>query len=99
MGNGDVYAYDSAVARDAEGGLGATMSALEGHLADLSGFVSAVCSNWTGDEKEIYQGIQTQWDKAAGSVKEILASVKTTLGTTTESVDGMRTQVRTTLQA
>ena len=50
-------------------------------------------------EKEIYQGIQSQWDKAAGTMKEILGSVKTTLGSTTESVDGMRSQVRSTLQA
>jgi WXG100 family type VII secretion target len=95
----DVYSYDSSVARDAEGSLAQTLTTLEGHLSDLTGFVNSVCANWTGDEKEIYQGIQSQWDKAAGTVKEILGSVKTTLGSTTESVDGMRAQVRSTLQA
>jgi WXG100 family type VII secretion target len=95
----DVYSYDSAVARDAEGNLGQTLTAIEGHLQDLTGFVNSVCANWTGDEKEIYQGIQAQWDKAAATVKEILGSVKTTLGSTTESVEGMRGQVRSTLQA
>jgi WXG100 family type VII secretion target len=95
----DVYSYDSAVARDAEGSLGQTVTALEGHLADLTGFVNTVCANWTGDEQELYKGIQTKWDQAAGNVKEILNSVKQTLGSTTESVDGMRGQVRSTLQA
>lgn len=95
----DVYSYDSSVAREAEGSLGQTLTAIEGHLNDLGGFVNSVCANWTGDEKEIYQGIQTQWDQAAGAVREILGSVKTTLASTTESVDGMRGQVRQTLMS
>jgi WXG100 family type VII secretion target len=95
----DIYSYDSQVARDAEANLAQTLASIESHLADLGGFVSSVCANWSGDEKELYQGIQMQWDKAAGSVKEILGSVKTALGTTTESVEGMRGQVRKTLTA
>ncbi len=39
-----VYSYDSAVARDAEGGLGGTIASLQGHLDELGGFVNSVCA-------------------------------------------------------
>jgi uncharacterized protein YukE len=94
-----MYSYDSAVARDAEAGLGATVSALEVSLGDLSGFVGRVCANWEGDEQVIYLGIQTRWDQAAGEVREILAQIKAALGETTESVDMMRGRVQQILQS
>ena len=64
----DVYSYDSAVARDAEGGLSGTIASLQGHLDELGGFVNSVCANWEGDEQVIYHGIQSKWDGAAGQV-------------------------------
>ncbi len=95
----DVYSYDSAVARDAEGSLGGTISALEGSLAELSAFVNRACANWEGDEQVLYRGIQTQWDGAASQIRDILTQVRTSLGQTTESVEAMRGKVRATLQA
>ena len=44
----DVYSYDSAVARDAEGGLSGTIASLKGNLDELGGFVNGVCANWEG---------------------------------------------------
>lgn len=95
----DMYAYDSAVARDAEGGLSATAAALEGHLNDLTGYVNSVSANWEGDEQGLYLGIQSQWDNAASQVRDIINQIRTALGQTTESVDSMRAKVRQTLQA
>lgn len=95
----DIYSYDSAVARDAEGGLGSTISALEASLADLGGFVNQVTQNWEGDEQVLYKGIQTKWDGASDQIKQILAQIKTSLGQTTESVDTMRGKVSSALQA
>ena len=95
----DVYSYDSAVARDAEGGLQSTISALEASLADLGGYVNQVSSNWEGDEQVVYKGIQTKWDGASDQIKQILAQIKTSLGQTTESVDTMRGKVSQTLQS
>lgn len=92
-----VVSYDSAVARDAESGLGSTASALEASLADLTGFVNQVCSNWEGDEQVIYKGIQSQWDSAAEEIRSILTQIKSGLGKNTESVDQMRSQVRSSL--
>ncbi|MFI0352912.1 WXG100 family type VII secretion target [Actinomadura sp. 9N407] len=96
---GEIYSYDSGVARDSEGGLAATIAALEGNLAELGGFVASVSANWEGDEQGIYRNVQNQWDNGANQIREILAQVKTALGQTTESVDTMRGRVRTTLQA
>jgi WXG100 family type VII secretion target len=98
VGDG-VYSYDSAVARESEGGLGGTIASLEGNLAELGGFVASVTANWEGDEQGIYRGVQNQWDNAATEIKSILAQVKSALGQTTESVDTMRGRVRNTLQA
>ena len=98
MGN-DTYGYDAAVATDAEGRLGQIAAALESQIKDLTTFVNGVCSTWDGDEKELYRGIQAQWNTAAGNVSEILTSIKTVLGSTTTSVGEMRGQVRRTLQA
>jgi len=95
----DMYSYDSAVARDAEGGLAATAASLEGHLADLGGYVNSVSANWEGDEQAIYRGIQARWDGAAAQVHQIVGQIKVALGQTTESVDSMRAKVRQTLQA
>ncbi len=95
----DVYSYDSAVARDAEGGLAGTISSLEASLGDLTGFVNRVTANWEGDEQVIYKGIQTKWDGAADQIRQILAQIKVSLGQTTESVDSMRGKVQQTLQS
>jgi WXG100 family type VII secretion target len=94
----DVYSYDSAVARDAEGGLSGTIASLQGSLDELGGFVNGVCSNWEGDEQAIYRGIQTRWDSAAAQVRDILDQIRATLGQTTESVDTMRARVSQSLQ-
>jgi ESAT-6 family protein len=94
----DVYSYDSAVARDAEGGLSGTIASLQGHLDELGGFVNSVCANWEGDEQAIYRGIQARWDGAAGQVRDILDQIRATLGQTTESVETMRARVSQSLQ-
>jgi 6 kDa early secretory antigenic target len=94
----DVYSYDSAVARDAEGGLSGTIASLQGNLDELGGFVNGVCANWEGDEQAIYRGIQSRWDSAAAQVRDILGQIRITLGQTTESVDTMRARVGQTLQ-
>ncbi len=94
----DIYSYDSGVATEAEGGLGATAASLEAHLAELGGFVNSVCGNWEGDEQAVYKGIQIQWDNAATQVRDIVNQIKVALGQTTESVDTMRGRVRQTLQ-
>jgi WXG100 family type VII secretion target len=94
----DMYSYDSAVARDAEGGLSGTIASLQGHLDELGGFVNSVCANWEGDEQAIYHGIQSKWDGAAGQVREILDQIRLTLGQTTESVETMRARVSQSLQ-
>lgn len=93
-----VYSYDSAVARDAEGGLSGTVASLQGRLDELGGFVNSVCANWEGDEQAIYRDIQSRWDGAAAEVRDILAQIRTTLGQTTESVDTMRARVTQSLQ-
>jgi 6 kDa early secretory antigenic target len=94
----NVYSYDSAVARDAEGGLSGTIASLQGSLDELGGFVNSVCANWEGDEQAIYRGIQSRWDGAAGQVREILEQIRVTLGQTTESVETMRARVSQSLQ-
>jgi 6 kDa early secretory antigenic target len=92
-----VYSYDSAVARDAEGGLSGTIASLQGSLDELGGFVNSVCANWEGDEQGTYRGIQTKWDGAAATVREILEQIRVALGQTTESVDTMRSRVNASL--
>ena len=94
----DVYSYDSAVARDAEGGLSGTIASLQGHLDELGGFVNSVCANLEGDEQAIYRGIQAKWDSAAGQVRDILDQIRAALGQTTESVETMRARVSQSLQ-
>ena len=94
----DVYSYDSAVARDAEGGLSGTVASLQGRLDELGGFVNSVCASWEGDEQAIYRGIQSRWDGAAAQVRDILDQIRTTLGQTTESVETMRARVSQSLQ-
>jgi WXG100 family type VII secretion target len=93
-----MYSYDSAVARDSEGGLAATAASIEAHLDDLGGFVNAVSANWEGDEQLVYRGIQTRWDTAATQVREIVNQIRLALGQTTESVEDMRARVRATLE-
>jgi uncharacterized protein YukE len=67
-------------------------------LDDRTSFVARVKANWEGDEMEIYNGIQQQWNTAADTVKQILDSVKQALGQTTSSVQEVRGQVRGSLQ-
>lgn len=92
-----VYSYDSAVARDAEGGLSGTIASLQGSLDELGGFVNSVCANWQGDEQATCRGIQSKWDGAAATVREILDQIRATLGQTTESVETMRARVNQSL--
>jgi WXG100 family type VII secretion target len=96
---GDIFSYDEATADTAHGDLGSVARGVQASLDDLTGFVNRVKSNWEGDEMEIYNGIQTQWDGAAATVKQILDSVQGALGQTTGSVKDMRGQVRGALQA
>lgn len=93
-----IVSYDSAIARDAESGLGQTAASLEANLGELSAFVNQVCSNWEGDEQTLYRGIQTRWDTAAAEIRQILERIKVGLGNNTTSVDAMRQRVRSTLQ-
>jgi ESAT-6 family protein len=93
-----VFSYDESVADSAHGDLAGVMSGIQTHLEDLSGFVSRVKSNWTGDEQETYGAIQAKWDSAAQTVTQILNSVHQALGSTTSSVKDMRGQVRSALQ-
>jgi WXG100 family type VII secretion target len=95
----DVFSYDEATADTAHGDLGSVASGVQGSLDDLTGFVNRVKANWEGDEMDIYTGIQSQWDTAAGTVKEILDTVQSALGQTTGSVKDMRGQVRGALQS
>lgn len=95
---GDVFSYDESTAGTATGDIGSVANGIQSSLDDLTNFVSRVKSNWDGDEMELYNGIQLQWDSAAGTVKEILDSVKAALGQTTSSVQDMRGQVRGALQ-
>jgi uncharacterized protein YukE len=95
----DLFSYDEAVADSAHGDLQGVISGLTASLDDLSGFVSRVKSNWTGDELDEYTAIQAKWDGASDTVKQILASVHQALGSTTGSVKDMRGQVRSALQS
>jgi WXG100 family type VII secretion target len=93
-----VFSYDESAAGSAHSDIGAVANGVQASLDDLSNFVARVKSNWEGDEMEMYNGIQSQWDGAAGTVKQILDSVRSALGQTTSSVQEMRGQVRGALQ-
>jgi WXG100 family type VII secretion target len=95
---GGVFSFDESVAGTAGSDIAAVANGLQASLDDLGNFVARVKSNWSGDEQELYAGIQQQWDSAAATVKEILDSVKGALGQTTSSVQEMRGQVRGALQ-
>ena len=93
-----VFSYDESVAGSAHGDIASVASGLQASLDDLSNFVARVRSNWSGDEMEQYNQIQTQWNNASDAVKQILNSVTQALGQTTSSVQEMRGQVRNALQ-
>jgi len=90
----DVFSYDESTAGSAHGDIGAVSNGIQASLDDLTNFVNRVKANWEGDEMELYNGIQTQWNAAADTVKQILQSVGSALGQTTSSVQDMRGQVR-----
>ncbi len=94
----NIFSYDESVAETAHGDISSVAQGLRATLDDLSGFVNRVRANWEGDEMEVYNGIQQQWDSAAQTVSEILDSVMQALGQTTSSVQEMRSQVRGALQ-
>ncbi|WP_416904808.1 WXG100 family type VII secretion target [Micromonospora echinospora] len=94
----DVFSYDESTAGSAQGDIAAVANGVQASLDDLTNFVTRVKSNWEGDEMEIYNGIQTQWNTSADTVKQILDSVRQALGQTTTSVQEMRGQVRGALQ-
>lgn len=94
----DVFSYDEATAGTAHGDIASVAQGIQASLADLTGFVNRVKSNWEGDEMELYDGIQVKWNNAADTVKQILDSVTQALGTTTSSVQEMRGQVRGAIQ-
>jgi len=93
-----VFSYDESTAGTAHGDISTVASGMQASLDDLTNFVNRVRSSWDGDEMEIYNGIQRQWDTAASTVKQILDSVTQALGQTTSSVQEMRGQVRGALQ-
>ena len=95
----DIQSYDSAVARDAEASLGATMASLEANLAELTGFVNSVSANWEADERDLYRDVQGRWDSAAVTVRDLLAQVRTALDNNTVSVDSMRSKVASRIQS
>lgn len=92
-----IVSYDSSVAREAETALQATAGSLEGHLADLGGFVTRACADWEGDEQVVYRGIQAQWDQSAAEITTILRQITAALATNTGMVDQMRSRVRSVL--
>jgi WXG100 family type VII secretion target len=94
----DVFGYDEATAGSANSDIGSVSSGVQASLDDLTNFVNRVKGAWEGDEMELYNGIQTQWNNAADTVKQILNSVNQALGQTTSSVQEMRGQVRGALQ-
>jgi len=96
---GDVFSYDEAVAGTAHGDIASVANGVQASLDDLTGFVNRVKSNWEGDEMELYDGIQAQWNTSADTVRQILNSVREALGQTTSSVQEMRGQVRGALQS
>jgi WXG100 family type VII secretion target len=96
---GSVFSYDESVAGSSADDIAGVARGVQASLDDLTNFVNRVKSNWTGDEQQIYVGIQTQWDNAAATVKQILDSVTGALGQTTSSVQEMRGQVRGALQS
>jgi WXG100 family type VII secretion target len=98
MSGGGVFSYDESTAGSAHGDIAAVAGGLQASLDDLTNFVNRVRSSWDGDEMEIYNGIQQQWNNAANTVKQILDSVTQALGQTTSSVQEMRGQVRGALQ-
>jgi WXG100 family type VII secretion target len=98
MGAGGVFSYDESTASTAHGDIAAVAGGLQASLDDLTNFVARVKANWEGDEMEIYNGIQQQWNSSADTVRQILDSVKQALGQTTSSVQEMRGQVRGALQ-
>ena len=98
MSGGGVFSYDESAAGTAHGDIGAVANGIQAHLDDLTNFVNRVRSSWEGDEMEIYNGIQQQWNTSADTVKQILDSVRSALGQTTSSVQDMRGQVRGALQ-
>jgi WXG100 family type VII secretion target len=98
MSGSGVFSYDESTAGTAHADITAVANGIQASLDDLSNFVNRVRSNWEGDEMEIYNGIQQQWNTAADTVKQILDSVGQALGQTTSSVQDMRGQVRGALQ-
>lgn len=96
---GDVFSYDEAVAGTAQGDIASVANGVQASLDELTGFVNRVKANWEGDEMELYDGIQLQWNTSADTVRQILNSVREALGQTTSSVQEMRGQVRGALQA
>jgi len=93
-----VFSYDESTAGSAHGDIVSVTAGVQASLDDLTNFVNRVRSNWEGDEMEVYNGIQQQWNTAADTVKQILDSVGGALGQTTSSVQEMRGQVRGALQ-
>ena len=95
----DVFSYDEAVAGTAHGDIVSVANGVQASLDELTGFVNRVKANWEGDEMELYDGVQLQWNNAADTVRQILNSVREALGQTTSSVQEMRGQVRGALQS
>lgn len=89
-----VQSYNEGTAETAHTDIGGVISGIESSLADLTGFVGAVKSNWDGDEQAQYSQIQDKWDTAAATVREILQSVHQALAANTGSVKAMRGRVK-----
>lgn len=65
----DVFSYDEAVAGTAHGDIVSVANGVQASLDELTGFVNRVKANWEGDEMELYDGVQLQWNNAADTVR------------------------------
>lgn len=99
MAAGGVVSYDEAQADTSSSGLKNTIAECEGSMSDLTGFVHRACANWTGDEQEIYKGVQAEWDKSQNVIQDILVSIQKGLDANTVQVKDMRGKVRSALKA
>ncbi|MDQ2846666.1 MAG: WXG100 family type VII secretion target [Actinomycetota bacterium] len=92
-------AYDEAIAEASHGDVAGVIAGIESSLADLTGFVNSVKSQWEGSEQEQYTGIQQRWDSSSKAVQEILTQIATALGANTSSVKEMRGKVMSAIAA
>jgi WXG100 family type VII secretion target len=59
----------------AQSDIQASWSAITAQMEDLRKFVGNFAQDWTGSAAEQYQGLQRQWDAAAGDLAAILQAI------------------------